>query len=190
MRVGLRWQPTENALARKQKMWRSGEKIDRCAHELLANARAVEPALLQLARVVLMPEKFVDRCSRSQIAKLGEGASPIDSASAFGVSDDLDVQVLRQLGAGLSALGSGMAGGTVADDRVQLHLLQNELEVKLSGFSDVLSPMQVEARTARYALICRLGEKQLIETALRELKNARGIAPNGQLLQDVTKTEL
>ena len=108
--------------------WR---KIDRCAHELLANARAVEPALLQLARVVLMPEKFVDRCSRSQIAKLGEGASPIDSASAFGVSDDLDVQVLRQLGAGLGALGSGMAGGTVADDGAARYL-ENELEVKLS----------------------------------------------------------
>ena len=189
-RVGLRWQPTEIALAQKQKMWRAGETIDSCAHKLLTNARAVEPALLQLARVVLMPEKFVDRCSRSQIAKLGEGASPFDSASAFGVSDDLDKQVLRQLGAGLSALGSGMAGGTVADDRMQLHFLERELEVKLSASGDVLNPIQLEASTARFALMCRLGEKQLIETAMRELNHARGIAPNGQLLQDDTKTEL
>ena len=39
-------------------------------------------------------------------------------------------------------------------------------------------------------LMCRLGEKHLIETALRELGSAQGIAPNGQLLRGNGKIEL
>ena len=82
--------------------------------------------------------------------------------------------MLRELGAGLRALAAGMAGGTAAEDTDELRRLE-------AARVDSAESSRESRKSARFALMCRLGEKQLIEAALREIDQARGIAPDGRL---------